>query len=140
MKAMAISMSGMDVEWKRLEIIADNLAHMNVAIDPERPFIARHLVSGPAQGFSAVLQSRTDPQGVEVKRLDPTTNDAIRWVKEPENPLADSRGMVAYPRIDHAGEMTAMVKAGRVYEANLAAFNMAKQMYSSALELGRARS
>jgi len=140
MKAMAISMSGMDVEWKRLEIIADNLAHMNTAIDTERPFIARHLVSGPAEGFLTTLQTRADPQGVEVKGLRSLTGDGIRWVNEPENPLADSRGMVAYPRIDHAGEMTAMVKAGRVYEANLAAFNMAKQMYSSALELGRARS
>jgi flagellar basal-body rod protein FlgC len=139
MKAMAISMSGMDVEWKRLEVIADNLAHMNVAIDTERSFIARHLVSGPVDSFLTTLQTRRDPNGVEVKGLRPSTNDAIRWVNEPENPLADARGMVAYPRIDHTGEMTAMVKAGRVYEANLAAFNMAKQMYSSALELGRAR-
>ena len=32
---------------------------------------------------------------------------------------------------------TQLVKTARVYEANLAAFNTARQMYAKALEMGR---
>jgi flagellar basal-body rod protein FlgC len=33
--------------------------------------------------------------------------------------------------------MALMVKTGRAYEANIVAFNAARQMYAKALEIGR---
>jgi flagellar basal-body rod protein FlgC len=61
----------------------------------------------------------------------------VRRVYEPGHPHADAEGFVAYPDLDHAGEMTLMVRTSRAYEANLVAMNIAHQMYTRALELGR---
>jgi flagellar basal-body rod protein FlgC len=61
----------------------------------------------------------------------------MRRVHEPGHPHADTDGFVSYPAVDHAGEMTLMIKTSRSYEANLTAMNIAHQMYNRALELGR---
>lgn len=140
MQAMEISRTALDVEWKRLEVIAENLANANTA---GTSWQARRLVSGPRGDFSAHLDGNIAPTatearlsgvaiyGIEALQLPP------RLVHEPGNPRADENGMVAYPAIDHAGEMTLMVKTARAYEANMVAMNTARQMYSKALELGR---
>jgi len=125
MQAMEISRTGLDVEWRRLEIIAQNLANASSA-----GYQPRRLVSGPAGSF------KDHVGGVEVKDV-ALTGASPNLVHEPNNPQADSRGFVSYPGIDQAAEMTMMVKASRVYEANIVAMNSARQMYSKALELGR---
>ncbi len=47
------------------------------------------------------------------------------------------KGIVTYPDIDQAEEMTLMIKTSRAYEANLTAMSIAQQMYTRAAELGR---
>lgn len=137
MNAMEISRTGLDVEWRRLEIIAQNLANANTtrtgAGGPYRPL---HLVSGPRTNFASYLDGRGTPQGVEVYSIE-ASNAAPRRVYDPSHPHADADGYVSYPALDHAGEMTSMVETSRVYEANLVAMSIARQMYSRAIELGR---
>lgn len=146
MHAMEISLSALDVEWRRLEVIADNLANVGTVRTADgRPFRAHHLVSGPKVDFKAYLENGD----AKAKPADPRTLSGVtiysveesetpyRMVHEPGNPQADSDGFVAYPAIDHAHEMTLMVKTARAYEANIVAMNMARQMYSKALDLGR---
>jgi flagellar basal-body rod protein FlgC len=74
--------------------------------------------------------------GVQVMGMEPN-GSGFRRVHEPKHPHADAEGFVSYPDIDHAGEMTLMIKTSRAYEANLTAMNIAHQMYARALELGR---
>ncbi|MEJ0027192.1 MAG: flagellar basal body rod protein FlgC [Rhizomicrobium sp.] len=153
MRAAQISLTGLDVEWRRLEIITENLANMNTTrAGAGGPYRARHLVSGPRVGFDAYLHrsgnataapaavaGAIEPDeiggvmvyGIEVDRAPP------RMVREPGNPDADAEGLVAYPNIDHAEQMTLMVKTTRAYEANIVAMNAARQMYAKALELGK---
>jgi flagellar basal-body rod protein FlgC len=140
MKAIDISLSGLDVEWRRLEIIAQNLANMNttrtVSGDVYRPL---RLVSGPAGDFRALLAASSTnytPSGVRVMGVEPQA-DALRRSFEPSHPHADGNGFVTYPNVDHAAEMTLMIRASRAYEANLAVVNMARDMYSRALDIGR---
>jgi len=146
MKAMAISRTALDVEWRRLEIISENLANMNTTRAANGAlYQARHLVSGPKADFEAHLDrpgtAATDVdlnslQGVAVYGV-VADNAAPHLVHEPGNPQADANGMVAYPAIDHAGQMLLMLKTSRAYEANIVAMNAARQMYAKALELGR---
>lgn len=140
MQAMEISRSGLDVEWRRLEIIADNLANAgSTHTAAGGPYQALRLVSGPRGGvFSNLLKAGDTgpPRGVAVYGVEPT-GAPPRRVLEPSNPDADAEGYVTYPGVDHAQEMTLMVKTARVYEANLVAFNAARQMYAKAMELGR---
>jgi flagellar basal-body rod protein FlgC len=139
MQAAEISRSGLDVEWQRLQVIAQNLANMNTTRTASgEPFHAMRLVSGPAGGFSGMLAAGDSraPRGVEVMGVEAMPG-GTRRVHEPGHPHADPEGFVDYPDIDHAGEMTLLIQASRAYEANLAAISIAHQMYARALELGR---
>lgn len=139
MEAVQISLSGMDVEWRRLEIIAENLANMNTTRTAlGDTYRERELISGPRAGFDDYLsaaraggEGRVMVYGVEESSASP------RLVHDPHHPHADEHGMVSYPNVDHAGQMTAMIRTARAYEANIVAINAARQMYRSALDLGR---
>ena len=140
MRAMEISRSGMDVEWQRLQVIAHNLANLNTSRtasgDPFRPM---RLVSAPKTDFAQLMSGTAasrPPAGVRVMGVEAMAGN-VRRVHEPGHPDADAEGFVTYPEIDHAGEMTLMIKTSRTYEANLTAMNIAHQMYTRALELGR---
>ena len=140
MESLKISMSALDVEWQRLQVIAQNLANINSTRnelgDVFRP---KRLHSGPALSFSQLLSNQKDSpaaSGVRVMGIEDIPN-GIRTSYEPEHPHADGRGMVQYPKVNHAAEMTLMVKTSRIYEANLTAISIARQMYNSALNMGR---
>jgi flagellar basal-body rod protein FlgC len=154
MRAMEISASGLDVEWRRLEVIAQNLAHAGstrgVDGGPYRPM---RLVSGTRPSFADLAAGApTGPlsmnqlragrgggdalSGVSVLGLEPIGAEPRR-VLEPGHPDADAQGYVSYPGFDHAAEMTLMVKTARIYEANLVALNIGRQMYSKAMDLGK---
>jgi len=146
MQAMEISRTGMDVEWRRLEVIADNLANANTVLTATgAAYQPRRLISGPRGDFAALLNAAAPDGGKSAGRISggvavysiEAVSAPPRMVREPANPQANEKGFVAYPAIDHAAEMTLMVKTSRVYEANIVAMNMARQMYSKALELGR---
>jgi flagellar basal-body rod protein FlgC len=143
MEASAISRSALDVEWQRLQVIANNLANANTTRTADGGiFRPMRLVSGPRTSFSALLQSTVHSPvsqgaaGVEVYGIEPVAGN-VRRVYDPKHPHADANGFVTYPEIDRASEMTSMIQTSRAYEANLVALNLAHQMYAKALELGR---
>lgn len=139
MEAMAISRTGMDIEWQRLQVIAQNLANANTSRTASggayRPL---RLLSGPKGGFASLMNGSapTALAGVQSLGLEEEVG-SVRRVHDPKHPHADAQGFVTYPDIDRAGEMTLMIQTSRAYEANLVALNLAHQMYSKALELGR---
>lgn len=140
MHAMDISLTALNVEWRRLEVIAENLANANTARTAlGTPYRTMRLISGPKISFQRHLKEQGDTnvlEGVEVYSVEPQDLPA-RKVYEPANPQADAKGYVSYPGFDQAAEMTLMVKTARIYEANAAAMNIARQMYAKALEIGR---
>ncbi len=140
MDEMNISLSGLDVESQRLQIVAQNLANVNSTRtesgDPYRPL---RLLSGPNASFEATLNQANaalGPGGVHVVGVEPIAN-GLRRTYEPNHPHADGDGFVSYPNISHAGEMALMIRASRAYEANLAAASIALDMYTRALSLGQ---
>lgn len=145
MQAMEISRTGLDVEWRRLEIISENLANMNSTRIGTAPlYRERQLVSGPKGYFRALVNSTAAAGGIDPSQLAGVdiygiqeSDRAPHLVHEPGNPLADAQGMVAYPNVDHAAQMLQMVKTSRAYEANMVALAAARQMYAKALDLGR---
>jgi len=54
---------------------------------------------------------------------------------EPNHPDADAAGYVAYPNINPVVEMADLVEATRSYQANVAAFQSAKDMANSSISL-----
>ena len=138
MDALEISRSALDVEWQRLQVIAQNLANANTTRtasgDRYQPL---RLVSGPRGDFAGMVSGRADSGGgVSVFGLE-AMPVGTRRVHEPGHPHADPEGFVDYPAIDHAGEMTLLIQTSRTYEANLTAMNIALQMYARAMQLGQ---
>ncbi|MGK6317911.1 flagellar basal body rod protein FlgC [Sphingomonas sp. DT-204] len=139
--AMAISRSGLDVEWQRLQVIAENLANLNTSRTASgAPYRPMRLVSGPDASFAEAL-SRTkavgEPREVKVMGVEAMPS-GVRRVYDPSDPQADAQGFVNLPQIDQAAEMTLLIRTSRSYEANLTALGIARQMYMRALDLGRA--
>ena len=54
---------------------------------------------------------------------------------DPQHPDADTNGYVAYPNINPVIEMADLVEATRSYQANVSAFQSAKDMANSAISL-----
>jgi flagellar basal-body rod protein FlgC len=145
MQAIEISRTALDVEWRRLELIAQNLANINSArTEKGTLYQAQRLISGPKGAFANHLDSSgrsgakadiDSLSGVAVYGVQ-SDNAEPRLVHEPGNPEADKNGFVSYPNIDQASQMTLMMKTSRAYEANIVMLNIAKQMYGKALELG----
>jgi flagellar basal-body rod protein FlgC len=91
------------------------------------------------KSFGDIIMS-TDPRS-DVQRVQVT--DVISDTKpplmkyEPDHPDANAEGYVAYPNINHMEEMTNMIMATRLYEANVSALQASKDMALSSLEIGR---
>lgn len=135
---IAISRSALDVEWQRLQIVAQNLANQaTTRTGTGAPFRAMRLVSAPRGGFAQLVDPGSAvaaPGGVRVVAVE--AQGGLRRIYDPGHPDADANGFVALPDVSHAAEMALLVKTARVYESNLTAMSLAQQMAMRALELG----
>lgn len=61
--------------------------------------------------------------------------EKFRYEYDPGHPDADENGMVQYPDIDMVHEMTVMVSANRLYEANLSSIEAEKEMIKRSMEI-----
>lgn len=133
----SISAAGMDIERLRADVAALNLANASVAIGADgvgfQPLqvVARAAGTPFAAQFDQWLQSA-------VVTVEPAAA-APRQVLEPGHPLADDKGFVRYPAVDHTTQMFTMMNAMRSYEANVAALNMSRTMLLKALDIGGAQ-
>ncbi|MCJ2186993.1 flagellar basal body rod protein FlgC [Novosphingobium beihaiensis] len=140
MEAAEISRSGLDVEWTRLRVVAENIANINSSGPANgKGYVARQLVSGPVEDFPATLdRMMREPmpaRGVTVYGIE-ARRDGSKRVYAPNDPQADKQGFITEPNVSLATEMTEMLKAGRAYQANLVALSSAQDMYASALKIG----
>jgi len=132
-----ISGSALTAEKLRVDTIASNLANMQTT---------RTAAGGPYRRKTVVFSERLAQvrqvppsfrgRGVRVVAVVEDPNPP-RMEYDPEHPDANEEGMVAYPNIDLAKEMTELITASRSYEANTTAINTAKSLYLKALEIGR---
>lgn len=61
--------------------------------------------------------------------------DNFRYEYDPNHPDADENGMVRYPDIDMVREMTQMVSATRLYEANMSSIEAEKEIIKRSFEI-----
>lgn len=131
-RSLDVAASGLAASQAWLESIADNLANANTARPPgEEPFRASRPV------FRQVPSGDGSPgDGVAVVGIERNPG-AVQQVHDPTHPLADADGNVTRPVVDLSAEMTDMMVAGRVYQANLRSVESARDRYQAALRLGR---
>lgn len=141
--SLAISASGLTAEKLRLDLISNNIANMNTAGRPNDPANPPYRRKVPVfsqvmeqVNLSGSMRSGFRGAGVRVAQI-LADGRPPRLAYEPENPLADEQGYVAYPNINVVNEMVNMISATRAYEANVTALNAAKDIFLKALEIGR---
>jgi flagellar basal-body rod protein FlgC len=163
--AFDIAASGMAAHRAEMDVIASNLANADTVQSGGSVFRARTPIYEPlAQpdtfSFADVLDDATpafgsgfapgvdgdfmdDVPGAQGVRLagfaDQTGAPQYRY--DPGNPLAiasgRNAGFVATPDVDSIGQMVDLVRAGRAYDADIAALQAAKQMDVEAIEVDR---
>ncbi len=135
-----ISATALTAERLRMDLISNNIANANTTRTKEGgPYTRKVPVF--MEVIDEALNSRGQmiarPAGVKVVRIKPDENPP-RLVYDPSHPDANADGYVLYPDINPVVEMVNLISASRSYEANITAFNSAKDMYRAALEIGRA--
>jgi flagellar basal-body rod protein FlgC len=123
--SMRISASGMVAERFRMDVISTNIANANsTKVGNQMPYQRR------------IVQLSAGPDGVRITGVirDPRE---FRVEYDPSNPNADAQGRVLYSNVRPIEEMVDMIGASRAYEANIAAFNAARGMIRSALNIGK---
>jgi flagellar basal-body rod protein FlgC len=138
-----ISASGMTAERFRTDIIAENIANVNTtSTESGGPYrrkivtFAERDVTSFSQMYSA-SKNKAIGNGVKVTSVTEDTETDFVMEYDPSNPDADENGYVTYPNVNTVTEMTNLIDATRAYEANATAFDAAKSMAQTGLNIGQ---
>jgi flagellar basal-body rod protein FlgC len=132
-----IAAAGMNLEKRRVDVAALNLANMHSSTPAgQPPYAAQRVAAQPLQvNFNRAMglaEPAVLPREVQVV----ATDAAPRLVHEPGHPHANAQGFVAYAAVDQASEMVTVSTALRAYEANVAVASTARVMAAKALDIG----
>ncbi|HUH44500.1 MAG TPA: flagellar basal body rod protein FlgC [Treponemataceae bacterium] len=143
-----IAATGMSVERLRSDIISDNIANASTTrtadggkfkkstlileaiqddLQYRNPFVPADKDSGVGKGVRALRVEKDNSQGRLV--YDPTHPDAIQ--------TGPNTGYVEYPNVNIVNEMVNLISASRAYEANATVIQGSKEMFQSALQIGK---
>ena len=125
--ALDAASSGVNLGKTMMDVIADNVANVNTV---------RPAGEAPFRASLVVAQARTGTDGVDVSGVVQQAGPPD-VVYDPENPLADAGGYVTRPKVDLTEEMTNMMMATRLYQANLSVMQQARDSYAQALRIGQ---
>ena len=141
--SFTISPSGMAVNRTWMNVIAHNLANVNTTRTEEgTPYRRRNVIleeSNKGRSFRGMLQDAVEGNGgVRLREIVQEENNdlAFQQVFDPTHPDANAEGFVLKPNINPVVEMVHLMSAARAFEANVAAFNSARQVFRKALEIG----
>jgi flagellar basal-body rod protein FlgC len=153
-----ISSYGLSAQRFRMDVISSNIANANTTRTSEGGPYQRKDVVFKAIDFSKTLNEKiagnSNMLGYENPLDDPflqeNANPAImsvavdkvvrdesefRYKYEPSHPDANEEGYVAYPNVNPVIEMSNLVEATRAYQANVSAFQSAKSIAQSAIDI-----
>ncbi|KCZ92237.1 flagellar basal body rod C-terminal domain-containing protein [Hyphomonas johnsonii] len=114
--------SGMQLESRRITVAAENISNVDTP-GYHKKMIAVESALTPGQQFS-----------VTKEMLDQSPGERSY---NPSHPMADQDGYVTMSNVSLVMEMADLREANRSYEANLNAFQQARSMYSSLLDILR---
>ncbi len=153
-----ISSYGLSAQRFRMDVISSNIANANTTRTSEGGPYQRKDVVFKAIDFNKTLNEKiagnSNMLGYENPLDDPflqeNANPAImsvaadkvvrdesefRYKYEPSHPDANEEGYVAYPNVNPVIEMSNLVEATRAYQANVSAFQSAKSIAQSAIDI-----
>jgi flagellar basal-body rod protein FlgC len=137
-----VSGSAMSAETVRLNTTASNLANaQSVTSNFADTYRARHPVFATQSVPGADAADSDNDGGAEgrgVKVLGIVESQAPLTMRyEPEHPLANADGYVAYPNVNVVQEMADMISATRSFQMNVEVLNSARTLAERVLTLGQ---
>ncbi|MCX2717414.1 flagellar basal body rod protein FlgC [Helicobacter sp. MIT 21-1697] len=156
-----ISGYGLSAQRVRINTISSNIANANTTRTDEGGPYRRREVIFRAFDFYKVLNEKLGKDNQQLRYEDPLNegdlgkepkpaimsvyipkivrDDREPLMKyDPSHPDANSEGYVAYPNVNPVVEMADLIEATRAYQANVAAFQSAKNMASNAITMFQA--
>ncbi|AAP78005.1 flagellar basal body rod protein FlgC [Helicobacter sp. MIT 03-1614] len=156
-----ISGYGLSAQRVRINTISSNIANANTTRTDEGGPYRRREVIFRAFDFNKVLNEKLGKNNQQLRYEDPLNegdlgkepkpaimsvyipkivrDDREPLMKyDPSHPDANSEGYVAYPNVNPVVEMADLIEATRAYQANVAAFQSAKNMASNAITMFQA--
>ena len=121
--SMNAAASGMRAQGFRMRVVSENIANTDT------PGYQRKTLS-----FDNAYDPETKLNLVKVDRM-ALDKSPVERVYDPAHPMADESGHVSLSNVSIMMEMADGREASRSYEANLATFQQARQMYSSLLDI-----
>jgi len=151
---------GLSLQRQRINVASRNIANINTS-SPEgstniyRPQSVKSSIPQPDSFREALSESmlemkQTQPGHMNgmasrngnqpgIQSLGPrhqiVETNKFRYEYDPNNPDANEKGMVRYPDIDMVHEMTSLVSANRLYEANLSSIEAEKEIMRQAFRI-----
>ena len=123
-----IASSAMSAQTVRLNTVASNLANADTTGTEQSAYRARKPV------FASVF----DGAGARVQVLDViSSQEPLSSRYEPDDPMADERGMVYDSNVNPVEEMTDMLSASRAFSTNLEVMARVNTMQLDLLKLGQ---
>ncbi len=135
-----IAASGMLAQRQNVELISQNIANASSTGSINgQPYQRQYAVfSEVPLSFAKVLEKNemglAKTGGVNVTVVKDASPSSQR-VFDPGHPDADENGYVSYPNVSMAKEMTDLVYASKLYEANITVMTAIKKMSSDTLQL-----
>ena len=121
--SMNAAASGMRAQGFRMRVVSENIANTDT------PGYQRKTLS-----FDNAYDPEAKLNLVKVDRM-ALDKSPVERVYDPAHPMADESGHVSLSNVSLMMEMADGREASRSYEANLATFQQARQMYSSLLDI-----
>lgn len=156
-----ISGYGLSAQRVRVNTISSNIANANTTRTDEGGPYRRKEVIFKAINFDKILNAKLaesenfhkyeDPldEGAKGEKAIPSLTSVVidkivrddknfKLKYDPSHPDADANGYVAYPNVNPVVEMADLIEATRAYQANVSAFQSAKNMASNAITMFQA--
>lgn len=150
---------GLAVQRERINAASRNIANVNtssaagsqkgyrpqtVKSSAPQPANFQHVLANSMASLNQTREQHLSPQppvegSQKGQSLGPdyqiTEQDNYRFEYEPNHPDANEEGMVRYPDIDMVKEMTEIVSANRLYEANLSSIEAEKEIMKRSIQI-----
>ncbi len=137
--AINIASTGLSAERLRTDVISNNIANASTTRTQDGGAFKRSRVVFQPVADSSNLDNGPG-KGVKVREIVVDTSEG-KLVYDPDHPDAiktgPRAGYVEYPNVNIVNEMVDLISASRAYEANTTVIEGSKDMFNSALEIGR---
>ena len=147
--AINIASTGLSAERLRTDVISNNIANASTTRTQDGgPFKRSRVIFQPVADSNPTFRTPYLPsnldngpgKGVKVREIVVDTSEG-KLVYDPDHPDAiktgPRAGYVEYHNVNIVNEMVDLISASRAYEANTTVIEGSKDMFNSALEIGR---